>query len=103
MLAVEATQLDTIHIVEPAVSDFIRLGKMAGFEERKKDGFGTFFDAATIEQQHDRRLSEIIQSRAQVWVMQLGSGAAIATRRGISLNGPSGDGTDRRRGAKPAC
>ena len=103
VLAVEATQLDTVHIVAPAVSDFIRLGKMAGFEERKKDGFGTFFDAATLEKQHDRRLSEIIQSRAQVRVMQLGSGAAIATRRGISLNGPSGDGTDRRRGAKPAC
>lgn len=103
VLAVDATQLDTVHIVAPAGTDFIRLGKMAGFEERKKNGFGTFFDAATIESQHERRLSEIIQSRAQVRVMQLGSGAAIATRRGVSLNGPSGDGTDRRRGAKPAC
>lgn len=103
VLAVDATQLDTVHIVAPAVPDFIRFGKMAGFEERRKLGFGTFFDAATIEKQHDRRLSEIIQSRAQVKVIQLGSGAAIATRRGISLNAPSGDGTDRRRGAKPAC
>ena len=103
VLAVEATQLDTVHVVAPAASEFVRLGKMAGFAERKKDGFGTFFDAATIESQHNRRLSEIIQSKAQVRVMQLGSGAAIATRRGVSLNGPSGDGTDRRRGAKSAC
>ena len=103
VLAVDATQLDTVHIVAPGVSDFVRLGKMAGFEERKKDGFGTFFDEATIESQHNRRLSEFIQSKAQVRVMQLGSGAAIATRRGVALNAPSGDGTDRRRGARPAC
>lgn len=102
VLAREATQLDTVHVVEAAVPN-LRLGKMMGFAERQKNGFGTFFDAAIIEKQHDRRLSDIIQSRAQVRVMPLGSGAAIASRRGISLNGPSGDGTDRRRGARPAC
>jgi hypothetical protein len=49
VFAVEATQLDTVRVVEKAVPDFIRLGKMAGFEERKKNGFGEFFDSTVFE------------------------------------------------------
>jgi hypothetical protein len=99
----EITRLDTVHVTAPAVSDFIRLGKMAGFAERKRLGFGAFLDSTVFGAERGRRLAEILQTHLQVRVMRYGSASAIATRRGTSMSVVSGDRADRLRGAKPAC
>jgi hypothetical protein len=54
---------------------------MAGFFDRKRIGFGTFFDAAAIESQPGRRLSDMLEGRAPVRVIRAGSASAIASRR----------------------
>ncbi len=84
-------------------------GKLAGFYERKRIGFGHFLDSDILEKQQDRRLGELITAStpgSRLVRSLTGSMAWIATTRrtGIIFGGSAVDEWDRNRGADPrAC
>jgi len=102
--------LDTVTVKESEVPLARRKLELAGFYERKKIGAGRFFDPELLEKEQDRRLGDIITSRAtgtRLIRSFIGTTGWIATNRrpGMGLQQrATASGTDTMRGADPrAC
>lgn len=102
-----AQPLDTVNVRGRERS--LEHGKLAGFYERKRGGFGRFLDSDILEKQQDRRLGELITAStpgSRLVRSLTGSMAWIATTRrpGIIFGSSTVDEWDRNRGADPrAC
>lgn len=109
VLVPEAATLDTTNVVAHAPSrPPASLGKMTGYADRRMRNVGVALDSAILTRESYRRLGDIIRTHMPVHVIDLGGSATVASTRGMvaELNQqlrPSGDATDRRRGAKAAC
>jgi hypothetical protein len=106
VLSLEIPTLDTVRVARKSpYPNPIERGKMGGFDERSKTGIGHFLDTLVLQKEHSRPLSDILNSHMAATIIEMNNTAAIASSRGaLSLREqPSGDGSDRSRGARRAC
>jgi hypothetical protein len=105
VLEVDVASLDTIHVVEKPAMPPLGLMRMAGFDDRRKMGIGRFIDSTVFQKEQSRRLIDILRSYVAVRINEWSGSAAISSRSGnLSIRQlPSGDLSDKRAGAKPAC
>lgn len=109
VLSPEVATLDTTRVragyVPPSA---IALGKMAGYADRRHRHIGLALDSTVLNHESYRPLGDLLRAHLPVNLLSIGSGAAIASPRGMVMalsptGPPSGDVADRRRGARPAC
>ena len=93
LLLKSVTELATLDVT--AKADRPVIGKMAGFAERRKAGFGRFYDLAAIQKEGDGAvLANVLRQTAGVIMIPLPypcSGLAAASGRGVgSIELPAG-------------
>lgn len=102
--------LDTTHVLATRRAlSAVTLGKMAGFYERQKSHIGHSLDSTVLKDVRGP-LSDVLRGRFPARIVSMtGGAAAIASSRGAGEGAldprgqPSGDVSDKARGAVPAC
>ena len=102
LLVARAAKLAAVEVTKAPVPT----GKLAEFEERRRAGIGHFVTQDVFDANDNRRTSEVLVAKVPgIKMVYVGSETAVVSTRGeVSLHSmPTGDETDRARGAKPAC
>ena len=99
-LAAITTELSKVYVVTSPADR-----RLAAFERHRNTRMGgSFLTAAQLEQEHGRKLSDVLQAVGGADIVRLRGGAAFfATRRGYDsfMNMPGVSAGDRARGASP--
>jgi hypothetical protein len=108
VLAAAPPAVDTVSVRAQTLRSPIGLGKMAGFESRRQQGIGRFVDTTTLGKESYRSLGEILRAHFSIGLFVINGSGYVAGQRGMvspldQSQQPSGDASDRARGAKPAC
>lgn len=105
-LAPALPALDTVSVRAQRLLSAVTLGKMAGYVNRRAQHIGRAIDSTTLQRENYRDLGDILRAHLPIHLLVTEGGSYVASTRGMVSGSefqPSGDSTDKQRGATPAC